>query len=618
MIQGTHSEFQDPGKYYSEKLVLLKGEKEILSQKDSRFELSRFILFFGGIGIILFFVLKQESSLVFPLIIFFLGIYLWVLQNHGKLKEILEGKIRGIENIENEILALEGEYSKFGEGNKYIDPQHDYSSDLDLFGQKSIFQYFNRTLTPMGEDRLASWFLKPSSSFIIENRQNSVQELMDKPDWVQDFREIKISEKTKPEHLKNLFQWLSKTGEINFPQWVKLLLILDPWFMGGLGLGILLEYLFPELGKLIPFIHSFQNILGLSFLFQLGLIAFYAKRINQVHQVLSGQGSTLFSYASMIAMVEKELFSSPFLVNIQSQLNHEPKASLALNSFSKLLKSFDGRLNILVSAFANGLYLSDIRLVLKLENWKRKYSDKPALWFDSIHEIEAILSLSIIAFNESSWTFPRLNQEFQCLEAQKMGHPLIPKTKRVSNSFQIQSPNQVILITGSNMAGKSTFLRTIGVNLVLAQMGSKVCAESFSFEPVPLYTSLRIVDSLQENTSSFYAELKRLEVLVKRSLQGENIFFLLDEILRGTNSNDRHLGSKSVIKHLIQNHVFGILATHDLGLGELVKDFPKEIRNMHFDVQVQNDELYFDYTLKPGICTSLNASILMKKIGLNY
>ena len=614
-----HLEIQEenPRIYYSNRLEILEAEKSALNRKDKNFEKVRFLIFFGGLGFVVYFILNRSIAWLYTSALW-IGLYLWVLQKHEGIKAILEEKLREIQVIQKELGALEGDFSRFPKGEQYIHPAHDYSSDLDLFGERSIFQYFNRSLTVFGEDRLASWFLKPATESEILNRQESVKEISTKPDWMMNFRSIKISERTNHYNLKSLLKWLSQPVEIQFPKELKYLLLFSPWIMGLIGLGIMLDFLFPEWGiGTNPYLKYLPEFLSFCFLAQLSITGKYTKRIKVLHQVLSRQSSTLFSYSAMMNRIEEETFTSNSLIAIQTKINNDPRASLAIQKLSKLLKSFDDRLNIIIAILTNGLYLSDIRLVLELEEWKENYKEKIPVWLDSVMEVEALVSLGIICFNESSWVFPEIHPVAQSLFSQEMGHPLIPISKRVNNSFEISPPDQVVLITGSNMAGKSTFLRTLGVNLVLAQMGSKVCAASFRFKPVSIYTSLRIVDSLQENTSSFYAELKRLEVLVKRSLSGENIFFLLDEILRGTNSNDRHLGSKAVIKHLIRNHVFGILATHDLSLGRMVEDFPKEIRNMHFDVSVLNEELFFDYTLKPGICTSLNASILMKKIGLD-
>ena len=212
--------------------------------------------------------------------------------------------------------------------------------------------------------------------------------------------------------------------------------------------------------------------------------------------------------------------------------------------------------------------------------------------------------------------FRKLFQDYFFIEGKEIGHPLITKNKRVNNYIEIKHDGELMLVTGSNMAGKSTYLRSVGVNVILAMAGAPVCAKYFKVSHVQVISSMRITDNLAESTSTFYAELKKLKTIIEKVNAGEKVFILLDEILRGTNSLDRHTGSVALIKQLIKHHAAAIIATHDLELAKIKDEFPENIINYHFDVQVSNDELYFDYNLKPGVCNSLNASILMKKIGI--
>jgi DNA mismatch repair ATPase MutS len=238
-------------------------------------------------------------------------------------------------------------------------------------------------------------------------------------------------------------------------------------------------------------------------------------------------------------------------------------------------------------------------------------------WFDAMAEFEALSSLATTGFNNPDWTTPVITPTHFTLKAMNAGHPLIPENRRVNNSLVVDGTGKIVLVTGSNMSGKSTFQRTCGVNMVLAMTGSPVCATSFEMSPVTIFTSMRIADSLEENTSSFYAELKRLAAIIKSVENGDKVFLLLDEILRGTNSNDRHIGSVALIRQLIANNAVGIVATHDLDLSKMANEYPNGIENYNFDVKIENDELYFDYKINAGICKSLNASILMKKMGIH-
>jgi DNA mismatch repair ATPase MutS len=254
--------------------------------------------------------------------------------------------------------------------------------------------------------------------------------------------------------------------------------------------------------------------------------------------------------------------------------------------------------------------------VLQLEKWKEENNKKIDHWFHTLAEFEALSSLGTLAFNHPGWTFPELNTEQPEFTAKELGHPLIDPKKSVVNSYSTIGKAQISIITGSNMAGKSTFLRSVGVNMVLACMGAPVNASHMKISPLKVMSSMRVKDNLEESTSTFYAELKKLKSIIDAVKRKEPVFILLDEILRGTNSHDRHTGSKALIRQLVHEEATGIIATHDLELASLENEFPASIHNFHFDVQIDGPELYFDYTLKKGICQSFNAAILMKKIGI--
>jgi len=253
---------------------------------------------------------------------------------------------------------------------------------------------------------------------------------------------------------------------------------------------------------------------------------------------------------------------------------------------------------------------------LLLEKWKKQNEEHIGVWFESLAEIESLSSLANLSFNHPHWVFPVIANQPGVFVAESLGHPLIPEDKLIGSDFFTEGTGELNLITGSNMAGKSTFLRAVGVNTVLAMTGAPVCAASLTVSNTKLMSSMRVSDNLEENTSTFYAELKKLKEIIEAVNQKQNVFLLLDEILRGTNSGDRHTGSKALIKQLIHHNAAGLIATHDLELAKLADEFPGKIHNYHFDAQVSNDELYFDYKLKRGICQSMNASILMKKIGI--
>src|SRR6185312_14544384 len=358
-------------------------------------------------------------------------------------------------------------------------------------------------------------------------------------------------------------------------------------------------------------------------IFYLSLLVFavIAYQINKVvapvHEQLSKVADELTTLSSSILLIEKEKFESPLLKRWQSVfLEKHKRASDDILKIKKILDRLDLRYNLVLSLPLNWLLLWNLQQVLDLEKWKESEQNNIDEWFDTLANFEALNSFGILFFNQPGWVFPTIHPEYFSIEGTEIGHPLIPKEKRVDNFINIPSNSELMLVTGSNMAGKSTYLRSIGVNVVLAMSGAPVCAAAFSVSLVQLMSSMRITDNLEESTSTFYAELKKLKTIIEKVNAGEKVFILLDEILRGTNSLDRHTGSKALIKQLIKKKAAAIIATHDLELANLKEEFSHNILNYHFDVEVSNDELYFDYRLKPGVCNSLNASILMKKIGI--
>jgi len=303
--------------------------------------------------------------------------------------------------------------------------------------------------------------------------------------------------------------------------------------------------------------------------------------------------------------------------SLQNTIKHDNiKASDEILNLKNILNRFDVRLNVFAFLILNTFLLWDLHQMMALKKWKAQNQTLVPKWFNAIAEIEVVNTFATLSFNHPEWCYPAIADEHFTLKAEDVGHPLIPEQQRVNNSFGIEGGARVDLITGSNMAGKSTFLRSLGINMILAYAGAPVCAKNFTVSISKLISSMRITDNLAENTSTFYAELKKLKSIIDEVNKHENLFILLDEILRGTNSLDRHTGSAALIKQLIKENAVALIATHDVELAKLEKDFPSNISNYHFDVQVAGEELYFDYKLKEGICTSLNASLLMKKIGI--
>lgn len=505
---------------------------------------------------------------------------------------------------EEELAALSGRYYHFQNGGQFLPHDHFYANDMDIFGHASLYQFLNRTTSEPGAEKLAAWLLSPAIPEEIIKRQSAVKELRSLPEWRQQLQAIGKESSIKTDTLTKIKKWLSE--KTLFIQW-------KPWQV--------LRYLLPVVILTISGLTMYDYISMDVFYGALFIFAVVAFQINKViaplHEQLSKMVDDLDVLSESIAEIEKQPFTSPLLLELKSNLQQaKTTASKKIRELKNILDKLDIRYNIVISAPLNLFLLWNLQQVLDLEKWKKENDQNVQLWFDTLAAFEALNSFAAIHFNNPEWCFPELKEKHFSISATALGHPLIPAEKRVNNYINIDHSGEVMLVTGSNMAGKSTYLRSIGINVVLTMAGAPVCAGAFAISPVQLLSSMRIADNLEESTSTFYAELKKLKTVIEKINAGEKVFVLLDEILRGTNSLDRHTGSEALIRQMIKEKAAAVLATHDVALAELVNEYPQNILNYHFDAQVSGEELYFDYKLKYGVCTNMNASILMKKIGL--
>ncbi len=318
----------------------------------------------------------------------------------------------------------------------------------------------------------------------------------------------------------------------------------------------------------------------------------------------------------LLKAMESADFQSEYLKKLQKEVSSPQSAEKVFSSLKSLVKEFEYRQNLAVGIFLNSLFLWDIRCVYHLWYWHSKHHKKLADWLNVISEMDALISLGNYANNHPDFTYPEIQEGDFILNAKELGHPLLHPEKRVDNDFELNGWSKVMIVTGANMAGKSTFLRTVGVNLILGRLGTPVCADKMVFNPVDIYTNMRTTDSLLKDESYFFAELKRLKGVLDRLKNGERIFIILDEMLKGTNSVDKLEGSKKLIRKLIQYQSVSLIATHDLKLSELEKEFPEQVLNSCFEIRIENDEMVFDYKLSDGVTKTMNATFLMKKMGI--
>lgn len=502
----------------------------------------------------------------------------------------------------NEIEFLETNRSPYSNGKQYEDPHHPYSYDLDIFGEGGLFSYLNRCSTSFGKESLAQGLLHPGIKN-IEQRQEAIAELKEKVDFRQQLFAQGSLHESKASDLKKLMLWTQSKGTSINTVLYYVLMIFPAITIGSL------VYHFATDSDL-----AFR-IFYLSFILNLFIAFSFAKKITLQLSVSTSVTKILQSYKEQLRLMENENFKSQLLQQFQHHLKSEGHtASVLLGKLASLFEYLETIINLLVSVLLNGLFLFHIHILYNLGNWKKRHASKIKNWLQLIGEVEALNSFANLYYNNPDFCIPTVTQE-PSLKGKQLGHVLLRPEKRICNDVSFNEQRFVIL-TGSNMSGKSTFLRTLGINLVLARSGSVVCAKEFSFYPFDVFVSMRITDSLQDSESFFYAELKRLQQIIQHLQSGNITFVILDEILRGTNSNDKRNGTIGLIKKLANENTFGIIATHDVVVAELIKEYPGFIANKAFESQIINDELLFDYKLKDGVCTTLSASYLMKKMGV--
>lgn len=505
----------------------------------------------------------------------------------------------------SELEELAGNTSSRPEGMAWFDADHPYTSDLDIFGKRSLFQLLDRSATFTGQEKLAASLRQPIlDTTLVKQRQTAIRELSNKPEFRQAFQASGSIQFEKQDAFNELKKWVQSEIPSFNNFFNRLMDTINPI----LGLSVVALIALNLLS-----VNTFLIFLFLPF----GMIMPKMKSISKIHYQLSKKAELLRKYASLLTLIENESFDADMLKEAKrSLITGDKAASKAIQHLSSIATSFDYRLNMLMGILLNIFLLWDIRQVIRLEKWRTENQQNFDEWFDMLSKIDELSSFAAFAFNHPQSVFPELKDNSFLLKAKNAKHPFIPQSKSIGNDAEFTGWQQFHIITGANMAGKSTYLRTIGINLVLGMTGAPVLAEKFEFTPVMIYTGIKTSDSLQEGESYFFAELKRLEKIIQLLQNGDNLFIILDEILRGTNSTDKQAGSKALISQLLNFNASGMIATHDLTLGELAETFPGKVINQRFEVEIEDNELKFDYKLKEGISKNLNATFLMKKMGI--
>lgn len=593
----------NPENHYTERLSLTKGQLQQVKKQIFRISMLRLTLFIAGVAGIYFFF-SQTPLLIVCICLTFLPLFILV-KIHNRFfirKEWLETQAH---IIQEELQALSGDYSSFEDGKEYVNPEHPYSFDLDIFGRRSLFQSINRTCTFFGKVRLAEWLqnhLHEKTS--IEKRQEMIREISEHTLFREQFRVAGLVHHGQSSDAEKIQAWSQSPAQYLHAGWVKAFI----WGVPVINSLLLITSLagwtsFSWLGL------SFSIFLVLSF----GII----KRATYIQETYGKQLKSLNGYARLIALAKAENWKSAGMQELMERFNLNGQSPIqALQQLSKELDRLDLRNNQFLYVLLEGSIFFQLQEIVRIERWKVRYGQHISEWLETVGELDALCSLGTFAYNHPQYTYPELTEKPFCFLATQMGHPLMPASQCVKNDATIPSRPFFLIITGANMAGKSTYLRTIGVNYLLACVGAPVCCERLKLHPNQLITSLRTSDSLSDNESYFFAELKRLKRIIDLLNQGQQLFIILDEILKGTNSMDKQKGSFDLIRQFMQLKANGIIATHDLLLGNLIKQFPEEIRNYCFEADIKENELTFSYKLREGVAQNMNACFLMKKMGI--
>ena len=593
---------------YTDRVAIAQDEANKYEKLANKYSLQRLIVFAFLIFSIYLSIVQDEIS-IFIFCFFVAFIWFGWLVNKQNQFDALKKYFDDLKKVnENEIESILNRSNIYYDGSIFLDDKHYYNSDLDIFGKGSLFQLVNRSATSGGNYKLAAWLNVAADKATILLRQEAVKELAEKNDWKLNFQTVLFFVRKQPsDQLKNLVAYLKTTLEIKDEQLLSLYAKVVPYLMLGLVV-------------LCVFYPAARYATSLIALFNFRLVSSKSKTVKLTDLIAGKIGESLSLYAKAFESIENETWQSAYNIKLSDLIKKsgEHAVSGKIKQLSQLINKLNYRLNIVVQVILNIFFIWDIRQVIAIEKWKKDNQESLEIAFDVIAEFETLISLASLKINYSEWCVPQIaDGAGYTIIAKNVSHPLINRKNRVANDYELTDTFKVDIITGSNMAGKSTFLRTIGINTVLALSGAPVCADSMKVSVITMISYMRIKDSLNESTSTFKAELDRLQMLLAAVEKDAKVFFLIDEMLRGTNSVDKYLGSKAVIERLISKKAVGMVATHDLQIAQLEQQYPDYVRNFYFDIQVVNGEMLFDYKMKHGECKTFNASLLLKQIGID-
>ncbi len=572
-----------------------------INKRYNSISILRLLTVFLCLFMLFYYIKTSEILYVVFAFLSFVG-FIFLMRIHSKLSFQKELTSAILKINKNEITYLKREKIPFENGIEFNDFHHPYAYDLDIFGDHSLFQNINRTATFIGKKTLANQLLNLLPNETILENQEAINELKSKIDWRQDFLALSIVSNDSKNSYDSLIYWNSFKNNHLSKVLVALSIILPTLFF-----GFLIAYFITSKTILLSYVTYIfianMIVLGQSF-----------KRIQSEIAKADNIDKTIKQYSLLVKKIENETFQSKKLIDLQQQLIFRKEtASKHLNDLSELFSRMDTINNFVTAIVFNGTFLFNLHVLKALLKWKENYSTELEKWIEIIGEFEALNSYANLAYNNHDFVFPEINSEYK-IGFSDLSHPLLNPATRVGNDTHFY-PESFMILTGSNMSGKSTFLRSLGINMVLGGVGSVVCASKANIHPLPVLVSMRLSDSLADSESYFFAEIKRLKQIMD-ALEDQPAFVLLDEILRGTNSDDKRNGTIEVVKKIIAKKAIGAIATHDIEVCLTTNEYPDILTNQCFEVEIKNNELHFDYKLRSGICQNKSATFLMQKMGV--
>lgn len=594
---------QDILESYRQQIKILAEKSEALRRGDGFYSFARVITFLSAMVILALALLDGGLSAwwTLPALLSFFA----VMYIHEKKIAKAEQAKRRAAFYENGIKRISGEWQETGvKGEVFKDKEHFFSDDLNLFGENSLFQYICRCSTAFGRQRLAEWLKQPAAIPVVLQRQEAVRELAEIEKIREKYAELN-DEEGKHLTIESFKSWAIDNTNLFNP-----ILILTSYILAAFTLFSLGSWLFFGASGWLVIVSFFLNFL---------LLKFYAGKIEKITEGVNNIEQNLSQLSKVLEILEESSYRSPLMQELCKKLQTEGvTASQRIREIAKLIYNYENAKANMALQPLNFMLHINLRNASSIEKWRKTAGKNIPVWVDVAADFEALFSLAVYAHENPEYTMPIFREKVPYLLAEQIGHPLIQLEKAVKNDVSLGEDIKLMLISGSNMAGKSTFLRTVGVNIVLAQAGAPVFAKKMELSSFALGCSIQIQDNLAKGISHFYAEILRLKKLVDLVAQSSlPVMFFFDEILHGTNSSDRCNGASAVIRNLVKAGAVGFVTTHDLALTVIVDELSGSAVNVHFEDQFEDGKMSFDFKMKPGVVTRGNALQLMRSLGLD-